>query len=297
MLLGSTEVVQTNATVVEQKNEQETKQPTTNEATTQDVQESKDAKQPDLSSKFAALARKERMARQIAQQTKQREAQLIERERQLAERERVWNEEFEKTPLEALKKRGKSYEDLTRAALNDGRFDPETEVRTVKQEIDRLRQEQAEREKRNEEIQRTAQQQLEQETIERFKESITDTVEQHKDKYELIHLFERSDLVFDVVEEHYERTKAQGKPKVLSIHEACDLVEKFIEEEIERTASTSKKFQSKYVQNKPVDTKQQPKSSTTINNSMQPTTSAAPSLLSANQENDRIRRALAALGN
>lgn len=252
-------------------------------------------KTDDMSAKFAALAKKERIARLAQHNLKTKETSLAERERQIAERERMWEEEFKQSPLEAIKKRGYTYEDITKAALNDGKFEPATEIKSVRSELEKFRQEQAEKEKKALEEQQTAAQKIEQETVERFKRNISQTLEEKKDKYELTHLFDASDLVYQTIEEHFERTKKLGEAKVMSIEEACDLVEQFYENEIERTATSSKKFQAKYGAIKKEAEKEKPKSSTTLSNSLTPS-SAAPSLLPVATENDRLKRALAALG-
>lgn len=254
-------------------------------------------KPDDISAKFAALAKKERLARMAQQTARQKEQALAERERAIAERERLWDEEFKRSPLEAIKKRGYTYEDLAKAAMNDGKFDPETEVKGVKTELQRFREEQAEKEKKAQEAQLEAQKKAEQETIETFKANIKDTITKNKDKYELTALFDAADMVYDTIEEHFRRTSEEGKPKVLTIDEACDLVEQFYENELERTAKESKKFQTKFQALKPKEDDQSAKTgktSTTLTN--QQSGSAAASLLSPSVENDRIKRALAALG-
>lgn len=251
-------------------------------------------KPDDMSSKFAALAKKERMARMSQQRSRSMEANLAEREKKIAERERLWDEEFKLSPLEAIKKRGYSYEDLTKAALNDGRFEPATEIKSVKEEIHRLRQEQEDREKKSIEAQKQAELHHEQQIVESFKTNISKTIEEKKDTYELTHLYEASELVYQTIEEHFERTKSAGSPKIMSVDEACELVEQYLEAEVERMAKTSKKFQTKYGVPKAEEQKGGGKSSVTLNNQLQ--SSSAPSLLTPAVESDRIKRALAALG-
>lgn len=248
---------------------------------------------PQMASKFAALAKKERQARALQEQAKAREAELARREAAIAEREKLWDSEFKQSPLEALKKRGYSYEDLTKAALNDGKFDPATEVKEVRSEIERLRQEQAEKEKKAQEAAQKAQSEAEAQAVEAFKSQISQHIDANAEKYELTKFYDSADLVFQTVEEHFERTK-----KVLSIDEACGLVEQYIESELDRAAQQSKKFKSKYLAQKAAedakDGKSQPKTTTTLSNTL--ATSSAPSLLPSKTEDDRIKRALAKLG-
>ncbi len=251
------------------------------------------AKPDEMSAKFAALAKKERNLRFSQMQYKTKETALAERERKIAEREALWETEFKEKPLEAIKRRGYSYEDLTKAALNDGKFDPETEVKGVKSEIEKFRQEQADKDKRAQEAALKQQEDAEKETVEAFKLNIGKHIEANKDKYELVALYDASELVYSTVEEHFERTKAAGTPKILTIDEAAQLVESYLESEIERTATGSKKFQAKYQAAKAADPQNPPKTSTTLTNEH---TSTAPSFLPSHTENDRIARALAKLG-
>lgn len=251
----------------------------------------------DMAHKFASLARKERMARHMSKAVKSREAQLAERERQIAEREQMWEQEFKKSPLEAIKKRGFTYEDLTNAVLNDGKFSPETEIKEVKSEIERFRQEQELKEQKMLEMQQKQAAEAEAQAIDTFKGNIASHIETNKDKYELTALYEAEELVFETVEAHYNSTLAAGKPKIMSIEEACTLVEEYLEHELEKTASTSKKFQSKFqaIKAKEEEKTNKPHSSNTLSNDLTPT-SSAPSILSVKTENERIKRALAALG-
>jgi hypothetical protein len=245
-----------------------------------------------MASKFAALAKKERQARLLQSQAKAQADALAKREAEIARREKEWDEEFRRNPLAALKKRNLTYQDITNAALNDDKFDPATEVKSVKDEIERLRQEQAEKERKAQEDAKAQQAQAEAQAVEAFKERIGQHIESNGEKYELTNLYDASELVFQTVEEHFARTK-----KVLSLDEACGLVESYLESEIERTAKQSKKFQSKYGQPKPVEEKKPApsKTDTTLSNHLNAPTS--PSLLSPANEAERMKRALAALGN
>lgn len=283
--------------MVEQAQVTSTEAPVTNAVPNQQTQEVTPKVPDDMGAKFAALAKKERLARQAQYSLKSKETSLAERERQVSERERLWEGEFKQSPLEALRKRGYSYEDLTKAALNDGKFQPETEIKEVKSEFERFKQEQADKEKKAVEEQNNAAQKAEEQAVQTFKSNIQTHLETNKDKYELTALYEAEDLVFQTVEEHYLRTQKQGKPKIMSLDEACGLVESYIENQLEITAEKSKKFQSKYqaLKAKAEFENKSSKSSTTLTNDLVPS-SAAPSLLSVKTENDRIARALAALG-
>ena len=261
-----------------------TEQPKPTEAAPQAAPPEKDQ----MSAKFAALARRERQARQIHTRAKQREEALLKKEQEIAEREKMWESEFRSSPLEALKRRGIAYQDITNAALNDGKFDASVEVKTVQQEIQKLREEQAQKEK--EYLERQKQQELEgmQETINGFKEHISEHLKQNSEKYELTSLFEGGERIYQVIEQYFNETQ-----KVMSIDEACSFVEQEFEKELEKAAK-AKKFQSKYTSAKKEEPKLPPKTTTTLSNSIP--SSSAPSLLPAATERDRMQRALAKLG-
>lgn len=271
-----------NTQVVETKTETPTE--------TQNTSPPAEPKPDQMASKFAALAKKERQARLLHAQAKTRAEELAKREAAIAERERLWEEEFKQSPLEALKKRNLTYQDLTNAALNDGKFQPDVEIKRVQDEIQRFRVEQEEKEKKAIEAQQAAQQKAESEAIEGFKTKISDHIDANSEKFELTKLYDASELVFQTVEEHFERNK-----KILSIDEACSLVEQYLESELERASKESKKFKSKFLSAKQEQQeKTAGKSTTTLTNSFN--SSATPSLLPAKTEEDRIKRALAALG-
>jgi hypothetical protein len=250
-------------------------------------------KKPDeFSSKFAALAKKERLARQTILQAKQREQQLAERERLIAERERAWEDEFRSSPLDALKKRNLSYEDLTKAALNNGRFEADVEIKNVRDEISKFKLEQEQKEKERIEAQRQAQEQEEAQAIESYKGRIDQFLKANTEKYELTALYEATDLVFTTIEKNFETTN-----KVLSTEEACQLVEEYLESELDKTAKT-KKFQSKFASLLAKEGEQKPnaqgaKAPKTLTNEFN---SVSATMLPAHTENERIKRALAALG-
>lgn len=248
-----------------------------------------DPKQDSNAAKFAALARRERANRDIQKQIQQREQLLKQKEQEILEREQRWNSEFRESPLEALRRRGIEYKDLTEAALNDGKFQPDIAIKEVKSELQKLREEQATREQKILEQQKLEQEAAAQETINAFRERITSHIDANSEKYELTKLYDASDMVYQTVEKHYEETK-----KLITLEEACDLVEQYLESELERTTKESKKFQSKYLNKPKEEPKPQQKSSTTLSNSIP--SSSAPSMLPAATENDRLKRALAALG-
>lgn len=245
----------------------------------------------ELSPKFAALAKKERFARMLSKKVRSKEMEIMRREQAILERERQWEEEFKTSPLEALKRRNLTYQDITNAALNEGKFQPDVEIKAVKQEIERFRQEQELKEKTEAEARVQQQAQAEAVVIEEFKTQITDHISTGGEKFELSKLYDASELVYQTIDEHFRRTQ-----KVLELDEACTLVEDYLESELDRTSKESKKFRTKYgfAEKKEEEKKSEAKSSVTLSNGMNQ--SSAPSFLPPKTEEDRIKRALAALG-
>jgi hypothetical protein len=248
-----------------------------------------------LSSKFAALARKEKAALQKMQQAKQIEAELKAREAKIAELESKLNEreswfgKAKENPDEALQRLGLSYSDLTDYYLNGKKVTPDLQVKAMEDKFNSFVKQQEEKEKlAAEESKKRAQQEHEQ-TIAQFRKQVTDFVSSKPEQYELINMFDSSELVIATIEAHFEKTQ-----QVLSNEEASNLVEKFLEEQVEKSVQ-SKKFQGKFTKATPSQDGQPQKSpagSKTLTNNV---TSSAPSLLPARTEQDRLQRALAAL--
>lgn len=173
---------------------------------------------------------------------------LMERERQALTRERLAKtqeeklrdrlkkiEEFESVktnPKKALEMLGLSYDDLTQSILKDGELPPSVEIQRLRDEItglrDQLKQDkdlEAEEKKKNI---------LSAETnaVTNFKSEIGEYLKGQSDRYELIDFEQAHELVYDVIDEHYNRTinPQTGTGKVMAIAEAADKVEKHLEE-------------------------------------------------------------------
>src|SRR5579885_236789 len=257
-------------------------------------------KDKELDPRFAALARKERALVTQQSQVKAQLVQVQERESKVAAAEARIREEIGKAqsdPLAALKLLGWTYEDLTNYVLNGKKAGPERQLKDLETKFDeKLNKTLEERERKRQEEQQAQAAREEQEAIEDFKGSISEFLSQHTAEYELIALEDPQDMrdmIFDTVSEHFERTK-----KILSVKEATDLVEQFLTERVEKAATQTKKLSGKFGA-KPKDNQgeasdtQNPSGARTLTNHM--SGSAAPSLLPAKTEQDRMARALARL--
>jgi hypothetical protein len=256
---------QPTALVEEQSQEsQSSEESVQTEPEPQKVEESKEEKA--FSAKFAALSRKEK---QIRQKEAQIESRLKEIDEKLAQInvnsqtstpvEEPFESRLKKNPLEALKSIGLGYEKLTELALNDGKLTPEMQLELVRQELDqkymseleKVKQQLEERDKQSEEQKLEA-------TVNSFKNQIKNFVATNPD-YELIQANDASEVVFEVIEEHY---KENGR--ILETKEAADLVEAQLLEEAQRLFKLNK-IKSKFGTSEVVQ-KTQPKASPTLSN-------------------------------
>lgn len=212
----------------------------------QNKQQEQSSKSSDdeFSSKFAALSRREKALREREAQIDSKLLELEERFNQLQQPQEPQVEpepelpleyRLKKDPLNTLKDLGLSYEQLTNLALNDGKLTPEMQMDLLRQEIDqkysseieKLKQELEERDKRLEEEKYN-------EVVNNFKTELTNFVND-SEKYELIRANDASDLVYDVIEQHYGETG-----RILSKEEAADAVEEYLEEELEKLLKVGK---------------------------------------------------------
>jgi hypothetical protein len=194
----------------------------------------------------------------------QRERSAIERERTAAAKEHAIAAreakitEFESlkqtNPLKALELLGLDYSALSQVFMADGNIPPEVQIKKVHEELNSLKKAQ-EDEKRAQ--QEASQKQLEQrlaETTANFKNEINSYLSENKARYELIEFEQSQDLVYDVIDENYNRTlqaritqaEAEGKDTsglkgdIWTIAQAADKVEQALEQKYDKARNLSK---------------------------------------------------------
>lgn len=86
-----------------------------------------------------------------------------------------------------------------------------------------------------EDMKRQREQETQQKAIQEVKSQIASVVSQDKDAYELIHAFDASEMVFDLVLDHYREHQEQ-----LDYAEAAKQVETYLEDQIKKASSTKK---------------------------------------------------------
>ena len=226
-------------------------------------------KSDDFSRKFAALSRREKEIRAKEVEYDKRIAELEERlgsfgKKPEPEPELPIEYRLKKDPLRALEDMGLSYDKLTELALNDGKLTPEMQMRLMREELEGgykkkfeelenrlLEKERSDEQRRYDDIQRG------------FQNEIEDFVESNSDKYELIQANEANDIIYDVIEEHYNDTG-----RILDIEEAAEAVENYLEEEAEKIFRLGK-FRSKFGIENDFEQEESPRQSqVTLSNAM-----------------------------
>lgn len=254
-----------------------------------------------ISPKFEMLAKRESaLVRQ--QQEAKREREELQKMRDDMKSER---EEFDKykerkklaklNPNVALEDYGLTYEQLTDYQLRGGTPPGEVIAKSVQEQLAQFRKEHEESLKKDRDAQELKAKELAEQQVADFKVNLTEYITEKGDEFELINKYEQYELVYQTIAQHFEETKAKGSPKVLTAKEAADLVEKHLEDLVEQGTKT-KKFANRL---KPSEATAEALSakeqvSKTLNNSMN--SSSVPSSLPKQTEDERIKRALAALG-
>lgn len=245
-----------------------------------------------ISSKFSALAKKEKGILAKMEAYKSQESNVASREAQLAAREAKLSEfeSLRSNPMKALESLGLDYNQITQYMLNNGEKPVELQLKDVMSEVEHMKQLQADSKAQAKKEQEDAMKVQEAEVIESFKTEISSFLKTNVEKYELIQGFKQESLVFDTIEEYY-----TANNKVLSITEASDMVEKYLEQEAEKALSFNK---IKAKANPQPAVKVEDKASTAWGKLQQPSKTLTnqqttkPQVLS---EQERINRAMARL--
>jgi len=213
--------------------------------------------QDEFSSKFAALSRKEK---EFRVEKEQWESQRSEYEAMKAELEQLKaasnnnndtnNEQVKeelpleyrlrRNPLETLKELGLDYSTLTDLAINDGKMSPEMQMKLMQEDLDskyekkfgsqieELKAEIAAKEKAESEARV-------QNAVEEFNNKINDHITSNAEEYELISANKANNLVYDVIEQHY-----NDSGRMLDVKEAADAVESYLLDEAQKLMKLNK---------------------------------------------------------
>ena len=195
-----------------------------------------------FSKKFAALSRKEKAMREREDQYSRKIEDL---ERRLEEMNRKPEPEknpeiplewrLKQNPLKALEEMGLGYDQLTELALNDGKLTPDLQMQLIRSELEN------DYKSKFEELENRLQEREEAETeakYENAKHNFMSEIESavaSDEKYELINSSNGEELVYNVIEEHYNETG-----NILEIDEAAQAVEEYLEAEVEKMLKLEK---------------------------------------------------------
>ena len=178
---------------------------------------------PRLSSRFAALSRQEK-------HLQEQRAKLKEQEQEL-QRIQELKSKASDNPLELLQHFGLSLDDLIIKSLGDAAPPPtvESTVEQLRKEIEDFKAaQQKEKEDQLKEIEQKNQNSID-EAIASHQLAIESLLSENVAKYELIHLHDAQELVWEVTEAHFE---THGT--VLSPDAAADKVEAFLEAKVKK---------------------------------------------------------------
>ena len=262
-----------------------------------------------ISPKLALLIQRERAAVERERAAKAVESKMAEREKAIADREaRLKAFEDAKSPMEVLKLKGLTYEDATKSALADGNVPVETEIRQLREQLGQMTEAQKLAEQQRFEQQKSDEAKQNEATIASFKEDISSHLKENAARYELIAFEQCESLVYDVIDEHFERTRKAAAAKleeegkdpagaageIMTIAQAADKVEAHLEKKYDKARELAKikvllaPRQVKEPVVKPLTPRQEPK---TLTNQVSATPEAPRKRPVTDEE--RIQRAIA----
>jgi hypothetical protein len=202
-----------------------------------EVEPQVEAKKEDepLSVRFAALTKKEKMLQEREKALKEQESKFKNFE--------LTKDTVRKNPKEALESIGLTFEDFTKAYLDQ--LDGKEHTPSTDDRINELYAKIEAKEKAEKEREEQARKDAEVEAIETFKGQIKDTLAKDVEKYELINEAGLFDEVYNVIEEYFNETLNEtGKGEILTIERAAEQVENYLYEEGQKLLK-AKKFAPK----------------------------------------------------
>lgn len=250
-----------------------------------------------IARKERALVQKQQEFQRQMQEWEKHKTELQSRLEAMEKKERLWKE----TPEKALEEYGHNYQTLTERVLSGGDLTPKDIEKKMNERFEQLQRAQEEEKKKQQEAAQKAQEEQEQLVISQYKDDLKGFIVSKKDEFKLTALFDaEADLVYDTVDAYF-----QEHQKILSHEEAAQLVEKYFRKLVDdANGALTPKQQEAAEKALDMDTVAQVKvntgaeqavrkpSSTTLTNNMNATT---PTKAPVKNEDDRIKRALAAL--
>jgi hypothetical protein len=258
--------------------------------------EQKPAEKNIASDKFAALAHRDRQISKKAQEIAAAEARVKE----LQTKYEAQLKEFEETkkgalsnPLEAMKKLGLTYEQVTEYILNKEKPTPDAKLEALRQEMMEWRQAQEMKEKKALEDAQKQKEEGKNQAVTQYKESIAEYAAGSKD-LELLNYLDSKQLINlkDMVYNGIVMVNRDTK-KIPTIEEACAGTQEYLLGQLEEVINNVSYFKNKYAPKQPQE--QTPDGSTPVRTLTNDMTSGTPGGTPAYSEDERIRRALKAM--
>lgn len=182
-----------------------------------------------IASKLSVLMARERQAVNSEKMAKAQEARLSGKLKEIEEFEALKQDPNKVDDL--LNHLGWNYDRLTQAKLQDGAVPPGVLIQQLKDEISNLKSSMKQEKDQEAEDRKKDALAAEGKAVTNFKDEIGNHLKNNSDRYELIDFEGAHELVFDIIDEHYNRTidEQTGVGNVMSIAEAADRVEKHLE--------------------------------------------------------------------
>ena len=185
--------------------------------------------------KFAALSRKEKALQQkmshFENQRKEWDAQQAANSDKYKGYETL-AERIKTKPFEVMKEHGLTFEQLSEMALND---EQPTQDMVTNDRLSSAMQKIEALEARLAETDKVEKERVAAKTVDGFKNDIISFVEENLSEYELIKANGSTDLVYEVIEQHYDATNT-----ILDVKDAADEVESYLEEQVKKFSSLDK---------------------------------------------------------
>lgn len=222
--------------------------------------EAKEHKKEDAAKKFAIISRKEKELRL-------KELALKEKEAALAKYKDL-DKEVSSNPLKLLEKTGLTLDQLLEAAAKDGEAPTaDDKITAIEKRIEAylqsVEEEKQTRLKADEESKKQQELKAQQEVIDSFKKNIENELKAKADEFELIIGEGAFDLVFEVINEHFEKTGDMMQTEV-----AASKVENYLEEQASKYLKYKKLSGKLSLEQTPQKTPSMP----TLNSAMSPKT-------------------------
>lgn len=210
-----------------------------------------------ISPKLQVLIQREKTALERERAAKAKESELEAKLASFSERESRLSkfENLKQTnPLGALEMLGLSYQELTQIALADGNVTPDIELKRVDAKYENRFKALEEKERLQAEEAKKREAEQNERTITKFKSEIASYLKENASRYELIEFEQIHDLVYETIDENYNRTleaatkaaieagedTSEIRGEVMSIAQAADKIEKHLEEKYDKARNLNK---------------------------------------------------------